>query len=125
MYDLWWCTSCCDSADISYDGITPGDFVTPVIKVFEDSAQTTCYLFYVDRYCISNTNPYEIISDPDNLPEYATSSAWLLDHSRRFIMDGDWDRQDSVYIFLDTLDAGEGRLCELVDPRDTLAADYE
>lgn len=122
MHDLWWCSNC-DSADISYDGVAPGDLVSPVIKVFENEEQDVCYLFYVDRYCLSNNNPYEITFDPNDLPEHADCSAWLLDHSRRFIMEGEWDRQDSVYVFLDTLDAGEGRLCELVDPRDTLTAD--
>ncbi len=120
MYDLWWCSNC-DSADISYDGITPGDIVSPVIKVFEDNAQESCYLFYVDRYCISNSNPYEITYNPDDLPEHATCSAWLLDHSRRFIMEGTYN--DTIYTFLDTLDAGESRLVELIDPRDALTAD--
>jgi len=38
-------------------------------------------------------------------------------------MEGTWDGHDSLYTFLDTLDAGEGRLCELVDPGNTLTAD--
>jgi len=91
--------------------------------VFEDSAQTTCYLFYVDRYCRSDSNPYEISYDPSDLPEFADCSTRLLDHSRRFIMEGDFDKQDSVYVFLDTLDAGESRLVELVDLSSSLAAD--
>ena len=95
----------------------------PVIKVFEDDAQETCYLYYVDRYCISDANPYEITFDPGDLPGSADCSPWLLDHSRRFIMEGTWDGHDSLYTFLDTLDAGEGRLCELVDPRNPLPAD--
>ena len=124
MYDLWWCYGdYSDGADISYISSTlpPGNFVTPVIKVFEDSAQETCYLFYVDRYCISDDNPYEISYDPADLPEHATCSVWLLDHSRRFIMKGSYN--DTIYTFLDTLDAGESRLVELVDPRDALTAD--
>ncbi|MBD3277346.1 MAG: hypothetical protein GF388_03515, partial [Candidatus Aegiribacteria sp.] len=123
MYDLWWSAgSCSDSVDISYDDTPiPGGFISPVIKIFEDSSQTTCYLFYVDRYCEANGNPYEITYNPDDLPQHATCSAWLLDHSRRFIMEGTYN--DTIYTFLDTLDAGEGRLCELVDPSSGLTAD--
>jgi len=124
MHDLWWCSdTLCDGADISYDGITPGSFITPVIKVFEDSAQETCYLFYVDRYCISDNNPYEITFNPDSLPNHADCTTRLLDHSRRFIMDGTYSPRETLYTFLDTLDAGESRLVQLVDLTSVLAAD--
>ncbi|MCK5116898.1 MAG: hypothetical protein KAR44_09885, partial [Candidatus Aegiribacteria sp.] len=124
MHDLWWCSGdYSNGADISYDGITPGEFVTPVIKVFEDSAQATCYLFYVDRYCISNDNPYEITFSPNDLPGYADCTTRLLDHSRRFIMDGTYSSRETLYTFLDTLDAGEGRLVELIDLDGGLPAD--
>ena len=124
MYDLWWCSdTLSDGADISYDGITPGSIITPVIKVFEDEALETCYLFYVDRYCISNDNPYEITFNPTDLPNHADCTTRLLDHSRRFIMDGTYDAHDNIYTFLDTLDAGESRLVQLVDLTSVLAAD--
>ena len=124
MYDLWWCSdTLSDGADISYDGLTPGEFITPVSKVFEDNAQETCYLFYVDRFCISDDNPYEITFNPADLPNYADCTTRLLDHSRRFIMDGTYSPRDTLYTFLDTLDAGEGRLVELVDVSGGLPAD--
>ncbi|MCK5117518.1 MAG: hypothetical protein KAR44_13030, partial [Candidatus Aegiribacteria sp.] len=124
MHDLWWCSDdYYDGAEISYDGITPGEFVTPVIKVFEDEAQETCYLFYVDRYCISDNNPYEITFSPNDLPGYADCTTRLLDHSRRFIMDGTYSSRETLYTFLDTLDAGESRLVQLVDLTSALPAD--
>ena len=124
MHDLWWCSdTLSDGADINYDGITPGSFITPVIKVFEDSAQETCYLFYVDRYCISDNNPYEITFSPNDLPNHADCTTRLLDHSRRFIMDGTYSPRETLYTFLDTLDAGESRLVQLVDLASVLAAD--
>ena len=124
MHDLWWCSdTLSDGADISYNGITPGSFITPVIKVFEDEALETCYLFYVDRYCISDNNPYEITFNPADLPNHADCTTRLLNHSRRFIMDGTYDAHDTVYTFLDTLDAGEARLVELINLGGGLPAD--
>ena len=125
MHDLWWCSGgYSDGADISYDyNPIPADLITPVVKVFEDDTLESCYLFYTDRYCISNGNPYEITFSPSDLPEYADCSIRLLDHSRRFIMEGSYDSEDTVYMFLDTLDAGESRLVELIDPSESLPAD--
>ena len=124
MHDLWWCSdTLSDGAYISYDGITPGEFITPVIKVFEDEALETCYLFYVDRYCISNDNPYEMTFNPGDLPNHADCTTRLLDHSRRFIMDGTYSPRETLYTFLDTLDAGEGRLVQLVNLGGGLPAD--
>jgi len=125
MHDLWWCAGAYrDQATITLDAASPPlHFVTPRIKVFEDDAQSGCWLFYVDRYCRSNGTPYEISFDPDSLPAYADCSNRLLDHTRRFVMDGTWDAQTGLYTFLDTLDAGESRLVELFDPQDTLPAD--
>ena len=124
MYNLWWCSdTLSDGAGISYDGITPGDLIAPVIKVFEDESQDACYLFYVDRYCISNDNPYEITFNPADLPNHADCTTRLLDHSRRFIMDGTYSPREALYTFLDTLDAGEGRLLELIDLGAGLPAD--
>ncbi|MFO7949035.1 MAG: hypothetical protein R6U36_01555, partial [Candidatus Fermentibacteraceae bacterium] len=125
MHDLWWCGAAYrDQATITLDAASqPLHFVPPRIKVFEDSAQTGCWLFYVDRFCRSNDTPYEIGFDPDSLPAYADCSDRLLDHSRRFVMDGTWDAQTGLYTFLDTLDAGESRLVEPFDPKDGLPAD--
>ena len=125
MHDLWWCAAAYrDQATITLDAASqPLHFVPPRIKVFEDSAQTGCWLFYVDRFCRSNDTPYEIGFDPDSLPAYADCSSRLLDHSRRFVMDGAWDAQTGQYTFLDTLDGGESRLVEPFDPEDGLPAD--
>jgi len=125
MHDLWWCGATYrDQATITLDAASqPLHFVPPRIKVFEDSAQTGCWLFYVDRFCRSDSTPYEIGFDPDSLPAYADCSNRLLDHSRRFVMDGTWDAQTGLYTFPDTLDAGESRLVELFDPEEGLPAD--
>ncbi len=126
MHDLWWCSGdYSDGADISCNGPISDEFVTPVIKVFEDEALEACYLFYVDRYCISNDNPYEITFNPGDLPNHADCSERLLDHSRRFIMEGAVDSSSTpfTYTFLDTLDAGEARLVQLIDPSGGLPAD--
>ncbi len=128
MHDLWWCSGAySDGADISYNFFIsiPEDFITPVIKVFEDEEQESCYLFYVDRYCVSNDNPYEITFNPGDLPGHADCSTRLLDHSRRFIMEGTADSSSFpvTYTFLDTLDAGVGRLVQLVDLSGGLSAD--
>jgi len=125
LHDLWWCSGdTSDAADIEWDGPVTPDDIQPVIKVFEDEAQEACYLFYVDRYCLSNDNLYEITFSPSTLPGHADCSVWLLDHSRRFIMKGTVDSSYPVtYTFLDTLDAGEGRLVQLIDPSGGLPAD--
>jgi hypothetical protein len=124
MHDLWWCSdTLSDGADISYNTFTPVDPISPVIKVFEDEDQEACYLFYVDRYCISNDNPYEITFNPGDLPNHADCTTRLLDHSRRFIMDGTYSPSETLYTFLDALDAGEARLVQLVNLHGGLPAD--
>lgn len=124
MYGLRWSDVDSTAAVIEYDGSPiPFDLVSPRIKVFEDSGQSRCYLFYVDRYCVAESSPYGLTIDPSELPQWADCTRWLLDHSRRFIFNGTWDGHQSVYTFLDTLEAGEGRLVEFIDSTKTIPAD--
>lgn len=117
----WWEDSQ-DDADISYDGAAPQDFRGPQIKVFTDSTESDCYLYYLNRFCRANNNPFEIVVDADDFQNDPPFSEYALDHSRRFIIEGDMTGRD-IYTFLDTLDAGEARLLQMFDESVGLDAD--
>ncbi|MEA3267129.1 MAG: hypothetical protein U9P42_09355, partial [Candidatus Fermentibacteria bacterium] len=117
----WWETKE-DNATVSYDGIAPDNFRSPQIKVFTDSLENNCYLFYLNRFCRANNNPYEIVVDADDFPSGTPFSEYALDHSRRFIIEGTLSGQDT-YVFTDTLDAGEARLIQVFDDTVGLPAD--
>ncbi len=111
-----------DLADIDYDGICPDPFQGAQIKVFTDSLEASCYLYYLNRDCIANNSPFEITVDAGDFPEATPFTEYALDHNRRFITEGELSGQDT-YSFLDTLDAGEARLLQMFDDEDPLAAD--
>jgi len=119
---LWWWEDYENEASIEYDGTEPDPFYAPRIKVFTDSTESDCYLFYVNRYCRANDNPFEIVYDSSDLPGGIDHSDRVLDHSRRFVMDGVQNPR-GVYTFLDTLDAGQARLVQLFNADSGLAAD--
>ncbi|MCD6587570.1 MAG: hypothetical protein J7K88_03370 [Candidatus Fermentibacteraceae bacterium] len=118
----WWFTDRNYSrATIEYDGaILPQYFAEPHIRVFTDSTESTCYLFYVNRFCREDGNPFEIEVDADDFSG-APFSEYALDHSRRFIIEG--SETSGVFTFLDTLDAGEARLLQMFDDDTGLPAD--
>ncbi|HRW78376.1 MAG TPA: hypothetical protein P5207_06860, partial [Candidatus Sabulitectum sp.] len=111
-----------DLAEIVYDGIQPSPFLGAQVRVFTDSSEEICYLFYLNRYCRANNNPYEITVDASDFPQGTPFSEYALDHSRRFLVEGDMISRD-VYQFLDTLDAGQGRLLQIIDDGDPLPWD--
>ncbi len=126
MYDLvwwdgkWWGGS--DSSSVAmYYGDTlnmPIHYTAPEIRVFTDSSESGCWLFYVNRHCRSNGRPYRITIESDSFPPGMVTQL-ALDHSRRFLVPLAED--DGEYELLDTLDAGHFRLVELVDS--TIARD--
>ncbi len=122
---LWWWFDGgrYDDADIAFDGYPiPPYFAQPQIRVFTDSTGTDCYLFYVNRFCRANNNPFEITVDAVDFPSGTPFSEYALDHSRRFLIEGGMIARD-VYAFRDTLDAGEARLLQVFDDEEGLDAD--
>jgi hypothetical protein len=120
---LWWWEGYEEEASVGYGGSTmPMLFSEPHIRVFTDSTETDCYLFYVNRHCRSNGTPFEIVYDTSNLPSGIDCGDRVLDHSRRFVMDG-VESPRGVFTFLDTLDAGQARLLQLFDVNEGLDAD--
>lgn len=111
-----------DLAEIDYDGTQPTPFLGAQIKIFTDENEDNCYLYYLNRYCRANENPYEIAVDASDFPDSIPFSEYALDHSRRFLIEGDMISRD-VYQFLDTLDAGEARLLQMFDSTEGLDAD--
>ena len=111
-----------NEAAISYDGIVPGDFRSAQIKVFTDSLEANCYLYYLNRDCRANNNPFEITVDAGDFPPGAPFSEYALDHNRRFLVEGDMISRE-VYVFCDTLDAGEARLLQMFDDRTDIPGD--
>ena len=119
----WWFTaSRFDNAFIEYDGTEPQYFADPHIRVFTDSTESTCYLFYVNRFCRANDNPFEITISNERFPENTPFSEYALDHSRRFLIHGS-EPTTGDFEFLDTLDAGEARLLQMFDSDSVLPAD--
>lgn len=126
MYDLkwwdgkWWGVN--DSSSVvMYYGDTlnmPLQYTAPEIRVFTDSSESGCWLFYVNRHCRSNGRPYRITIESDSFPS-GIITRLALDHSRRFLVPLAEDGGE--YELLDTLDAGHFRLVELVDS--TIARD--
>ena len=112
---LWWWFSDdrYDNASIEYDGTAPQYFVEPQIRVFTDSTERTCYLFYVNRFCRADGNPFEIEVDYRGFSSGTLFSEYALDHSRRCLVEG--NLSGTIYTFLDTLDAGEARLLQMFD----------
>ena len=87
---------------------SPNDRVEPQIRLFNDG-DDNAYAYYVNRNCYDSSIPVGVILWPDTIP--FTYNSKLLDHSRRFLMvmeDTDYDYN----YFLDTLDAGQGRLVQ-------------
>ena len=117
----WW-EDYQDEAIISYDGSTPSDFRTPQIKVFTDDSEENCYLYYFNRFCRADDNPFEVVVTSTDFPGSPPFSEYALDHSRRYIIEGSFARP-STYTFLDTLDAGEARLLQMFDESEGLDAD--
>ena len=123
MYNLFWCDGFEDEASISTTlNPLPVHFVSPRIKVFENPDSNKCYLFYVNTYCRAEETPYEITFNSSDLPGWADCTTRLLDHSRRFIMEGT-ENPTGTYTFLDTLGPGEARLVELINTADLMPAD--
>ena len=123
MYDLFWCDGYSDDADVRTNmNPMPSFFVSPRIKVFENPAQNKIYLFYVNRYCRAVNTPLEISFSSSDLPAWADCSDRLLDHSRRFIMDGT-ESPSGTFTFHDTLGPGEARLVELINTVNPIHAD--
>ncbi|MCK5036525.1 MAG: hypothetical protein KAS73_11570 [Candidatus Sabulitectum sp.] len=119
---LWWWFGYEDEASIDFDGQSISlYFADPQIRVFTDSTETDCYLFYVNRFCRANSIPFEIVVSSDDFPGNPPFTEFALDHSRRFLIEGSFSRP-STYTFLDTLDAGEARLLQMIDPN-SLPAD--
>ena len=120
---LWWWNSYEDEASIEYEGAFPWNyFRSPQIKLFKDSTESTCYLFYVNRFCRANNIPFEIVYRSSDLPSGIDYGDRVLDHSRRFIMEG-MENPAGTFSFLDTLDAGQARLIQLIDSEEGLDAD--
>jgi len=90
-------------------------FRDPQIKVFTDADEENCYLYYLNRFCRANNNPFEIVVESSDFPTGTPFSKYALDHDRRFLIEGELTGQDT-YIFTDTLDAGEARLLQMIDP---------
>lgn len=111
-----------DLAEIDYDGIQPTPFLSAQIKVFTDENEDSCYLYYLNRYCRGNGNPFEITLDATDFPAGTPFSEYALDHSRRFLIEGEMAPRD-VYVFRDTLDAGESRLLQIFDDTQGLDSD--
>jgi len=91
----------------------PQIWTSPEIKVFTDSTESVCCLFYVNRQCRDSTTRYTISVDEGDFPS-GTLTEFVLDLSRRFLIPVDED--NGIYSFQDTLEAGQGRLVEFVDP---------
>jgi hypothetical protein len=122
---LWWWFDGgrYDDADITFDGYSlPLHFAEPHIRVFTDTTGTYCCLFYVNRFCRANGIPLEITVDAGDFPLGTPFSEYALDHSRRFIIEGEMIARE-VYAFRDTLDAGEARLLQMFDYEEGLDAD--
>jgi hypothetical protein len=115
----WWDGRETDASIVYGDSVNrPIHYIEPGIRVFTDSTETDCCLFYVSRFCRVNGQPYLIEVDSDDFPSGAVTEL-LLDHSRRFLVPA--SRDGSVYSFRDTMDAGHFRLVQFVDS--SLAAD--
>ncbi len=115
----WWDGRETDASIVHGDSVNlPVRYISPDIRVFTDSTETECCLFYVNRYGRSNNQPYLIEVDSDDFPSGAITDL-LLDHSRRFLVPA--SRDGSVYSFRDTVDAGHFRLVQFVES--TLPAD--
>ncbi|MCK5785893.1 MAG: hypothetical protein KAH54_04955 [Candidatus Sabulitectum sp.] len=120
---LWWWFDDDHYADasIAYNATPePQYFADPHIRVFTDSTESDCYLFYVNRFCRADNNPFAISVNASDFPRETEFSEYALDHSRRFLVEG--NEVMGIYSFLDTLDAGEARLLQMFDD-DGLAAD--
>gem|GEM_PF-753429 len=105
-----------NEAVIRYDrSFVPIDFRGPQIKVFTDSTHSSCYLYYLNRYCRANNNPYRIVVETGDFPRGTPFSEYALDHSRRCLIEGEMTARDE-YTFFDTLAAGEARLLQMIDP---------
>jgi len=118
----WW-DSYEDIGNIAYDDSPlPLYFAAPQMKLFGDSTESTGYLFYVNRFCRADDNPFEIVIEGEDLPEGVVYGDRVLDHSRRFILEGT-ESPRGTFTFLDTLDAGQARLVQFFDPEEGLDAD--
>jgi hypothetical protein len=91
----------------------PEIWTSPEIKVFTDSTESVCCIFYVNRQCRDDSSRYTISLDEGDFPN-GTLTEFVLDHSRRFLIPV--DEFHGIYSFQDTLEAGQGRLVEFVDP---------
>lgn len=122
---LWWWFSGdrYDNASITYDSVLiPLHFANPHVRVFTDSTESTCYLFYVNRFCRANNSPFKVAVNAATFPDSILFSEYALDHSRRCLIPGD-STGIVYYSFLDTLNAGQARLLEMFDDGEGLAAD--
>ncbi len=122
LCSLYWCDGYENNARIELDKTEPSNWVEPRIRVFEDSESEQCFLFYVNAYCREEETPFEITLKEDSLPLWANCTDRLLDHSRRFIMEGT-ESSSGTFTFLDTLGPGEARLVELVSTSEPMPAD--
>ena len=114
--DLWWLdgTGHPDLVQLTWDGY---GWDTPECRVFTDGDEHY-YLYYVNRCCVDSSHIISLSFLYDSLPD---ANAFALDHTRRVIVQARDSRED-LFGLTDTLEAGQGRLLELI-PFGTLAAD--
>ena len=112
----WWEGREYDAEIVSGDSINlPVFYVTPEIRVFTDTTESIAYLFYVSRYRRTGKLAYLVSADEDDFPS-GVITEYLLDHSRRFIIPV--ADSSGEYSWMDTLEAGQGRLVEFVNGND-------
>lgn len=111
-----------DNVEIEYDGTEPSMFITPQAKVFTDSTGSYAYIYYLNRFCRANNNPFEVTIDAQDFLLGTPFSEYALDHNRRYLIEGTEIARDE-YSFLDTLEAGEGRLLEMISSSSISNAD--
>ena len=109
----WWDGREYDAEIVSGDSTNlPTHYVSPEVRVFTDSSESSAYLFYVNRHCRTGKLPFLISVDEGDFPS-GTVTELLLDHSRRFIIPV--SDTGGIHSWMDTLQAGQGRLVEFVD----------
>ncbi|NWG74991.1 MAG: hypothetical protein HXY24_10355 [Rubrivivax sp.] len=113
---LWWWRGFEDEAEIVHpDSTLPVLYLGPEIRVFTDGEESHAWLYYVNRYCREEGCTFEVSVCGDSLPEGALSGL-ALDHGRRLFIPVSID--NGTFHFLDTLEAGQGRLVEFL-PEET------
>lgn len=113
---LWWWRGFEGEAEIVHPDTTlPVLYLSPEIRVFTDGGESRAWFYYVNRYCREADCEFEISADEGDFPEGALSEL-ALDHGRRLLIPV--SVEGGTFHFLDTLEAGQGRLVEFV-PEET------